>query len=61
MRWVYLLNTKSEAFQTFNNFHAWIENQAQAHIGTFCSDNGKEYTSNELKIIFPNMQLHIKL
>ena len=61
MCWVYLLKTKSEAFQTFKNFHAWIENQAQALIGTFQFDNGKEYTSNELKIIFPNMGLHIKL
>ena len=33
--WVYLLKTKYEAFQTFKNFHAWIENQAQARIGTF--------------------------
>ena len=47
MCWVYLLKTKFEAFQTFKNFHAWIENQAQARIGTFRSDNGKEYTSNE--------------
>ena len=30
MFWVYLLKTKSEAFQTFKNFHTWIENQAQA-------------------------------
>ena len=45
MCWVYLLKTKYEAFQTFKNFHKWIENQAQAHIGTFRSDNGKEYTS----------------
>ena len=49
MCWVYLLKTKSEAFQTFKNFHAWIENQAQAHIGTFRSNNGKEYTSNEFE------------
>ena len=47
MCWVYLLKTHPEAFQTFNNFHAWIENQAQALIGTFQFDNGKEYTSNE--------------
>ena len=46
MCWVYLLKTEYEAFQTFKNFHAWIENQAQACIGTFRSDNGKEYTSN---------------
>ena len=49
MCWVYLLKTKYEAFQTFNSFHAWIENQAQARIGTFRSDNGKEYTSNDFE------------
>ena len=43
------IETKSEAFQTFKNFHAWIENQAQACIGTLHSDNGKEYTSNGFK------------
>ena len=36
-----------EAFRTFKNFHAWIHNKAQARIGTFRFDNGKEYTSNE--------------
>ena len=46
MCWVYLLKTKSEAFQTFKNFHAWIENEAQACIDTFHSNNTKEYTSN---------------
>ena len=49
MCWVYLLETKSEAFQTFKNFHACIKNQAQACIGTFHFDNGKEYTSNEFE------------
>ena len=43
------MKTKSEAFQTFKNFHAWIESQAQARIGTFCSANGKEYISNEFE------------
>ena len=37
----YLLKTKSESFQTFKKFHAWIENQEQALIGTFHYDNGK--------------------
>ena len=36
-----------EALRTFKNFHAWIHNKAQARIGTFRFDNGKEYTSNE--------------
>ena len=54
MCWVYLLKTKSEAFQTFKNFHAQIENQAQACIGTFRQDNDKEYTSKEFKNYLSN-------
>ena len=41
MCWVYLLNHKYEAFDTFRNFHVWIENEAQSHIATLHSDNGK--------------------
>ena len=26
--WVYLLNNKSNSFQTFKNFYTWIENDA---------------------------------
>ena len=46
MCWVYLLKNKSEAFETFKNFHAWIENDAQSHIGSINTNNGKGYTSN---------------
>ena len=49
MCWVFLLKTNFEEFQTFKNFHAWIENQAQERIETFSFDNGKEYISNELE------------
>ena len=49
MCWIYLLKNKSDAFQTFKNFHAWIENDAQTHIGSLRTDNGKEYTSNEFE------------
>eukprot|EP00253_Pinus_taeda_P011167 PITA_11167 len=49
MCWVYLLKKKSDAFLTFKNFHKWIENDAQSHIGSIRTDNGKEYTSNEFE------------
>ena len=61
MCWVYLVMTRSEAFQTLKKFHAWIENQAQAHIGTFRFDNVKNAPLMILKTIFVNMGLHIKL
>ena len=43
---VYLSKNKFDAFQTFNNFHAEIENDSKNHIGSIHTDNGKEYTSN---------------
>ena len=49
MCWVYLLKNKSDGFQTFKNFHAWIQNDAQCHIGSICTDNRKNYTSNEFE------------
>jgi transposase InsO family protein len=47
--WVYLLKQKSQAFETFKKFHLWIENEAQSLIGTLCTNNGGEYTSNEFE------------
>jgi hypothetical protein len=37
--WVYLLKDKSQAFETFKNFHVWIQNEAQSHIGSLRIDN----------------------
>ena len=47
MCWVYLLKEKSQAFDTFKNFHLWIKNETQLNIGTLRSDNGGEYTSKD--------------
>jgi len=49
MCWVYLLKKSFDAFQTFKNFHKWIENDAKSHIWSIPTDNGKEYTSNEFE------------
>jgi hypothetical protein len=49
MYWVYLLKHKSQAFETFKNFHVWIENETQSSINSLHIDNGREYTSNELE------------
>jgi hypothetical protein len=49
MCWLYLLKNKSQAFETFKNFHVWIQNEAPSHIGSLRTDNGKEYTSNEFE------------
>jgi hypothetical protein len=47
MWWVYLLKHKSQSFETFKNFHVWIENEAQSNISTLHNDNGGKYTSIE--------------
>ena len=39
--WVYLLKNKYDAFQTSKKFCTWIENDAQSHIGSIRTDNGK--------------------
>jgi transposase InsO family protein len=50
MCWVYLLKDRSEDFETFKIFHVWIQNEAQSHIVSLSTDNGREYTSNEFEI-----------
>jgi hypothetical protein len=47
---VYLLKDKSQTFETFKNFHVWIQNEAHSRIGSLCTYNGREYTSNEFEI-----------
>jgi transposase InsO family protein len=49
MCWVYLLKVKSQAFDTFKNFHLWIKNETQLNIGTLRTDNGGEYTSKDFE------------
>jgi hypothetical protein len=39
MCWVYFLKAKSQDFETFKNFHVWIQNEAQSHISTLHTDN----------------------
>ena len=49
MCWVYLLKAKSQAFDTFKNFHLWIKHEAQLNIGTLRTDNSGEYTSQDFE------------
>ena len=47
MTWIYLLKSKkSNVLHTFRSFHAWIKNNFNTSIGTFHSDNAKEYLSH---------------
>jgi hypothetical protein len=47
MCWVYLMKDKPQYFETFKNFHVWIQNEAQYHISSLHTNNEREYTSNE--------------
>ena len=47
--WIYFLKRKDEVFNKFKEFKALIENHIEKKIKTFRSDNGREFTSNELK------------
>ena len=49
MCWVHLLKEKSQAFDTFKNFHLWIKNETQLNFGTLRSDNAGEYTSKDFE------------
>jgi hypothetical protein len=45
---MYLLKTKDEVFDKFQEFKAEVENLIGKNIKTLRSDNGGEYTSKEL-------------
>jgi hypothetical protein len=45
--WLYLLKTKDEVFNKFQEFKAEIENLTNKKIKTLRTDNGREYTSKE--------------
>jgi transposase InsO family protein len=45
----YFLKHKYQAFETFKNFHLWIENEAQYSINTLRTDNGGKYNTNEFE------------
>jgi hypothetical protein len=49
MCWVYFLKEKSQAFETSKIFHVRIQNETHSCIGSLCTDNGREYTSNEFE------------
>ena len=43
------MKNKEEVFSKFKEVKAFIENHTENKIKTFLSNNGKEFTSNELK------------
>jgi transposase InsO family protein len=47
--WIFFMKTKDEVFSLLREFRALVENQTGKKIKVLRSDNGGEYTSNELK------------
>ena len=47
--WIYFLKTKDDAFNRFQEFKALVENQIEKNIKVSRSNNGGEYTSNDLE------------
>ena len=47
--WIYFLKGKYEVFEKLTEFKALVENISKKKIKTLRSDNGGEFTSNEIK------------
>ena len=47
MTWVYFLKEKSEEFENFKAFKAYVENETYLKINHLRLDNGGEFTSNK--------------
>ena len=47
--WVYLLHSKSKAFDDFQKFMAYVDNQFSTRIKVFRSDSGGEYMSHQFQ------------
>ena len=52
--WIYMLNSKLEAFDKFAQFNAMVATQFSLKIKTFRSDGEGEFTSNEFKSYLTN-------
>ena len=49
MTWLYLIKTKDEVFQIFQNFHIMIQNQFSTKIQLLWLDNGGEFVNHRFK------------
>ena len=47
--WVYLLKSKDQVFQNFQQFHAMVERETRKPLKSLRTDNGGEYISQEFK------------
>ncbi|GLU17722.1 hypothetical protein SLE2022_340780 [Rubroshorea leprosula] len=61
MCWVYFLKQKSEVFGVFVRFKALVENESGNTIKALRTDNGAEYTSNQLVEFLQKSGIHHQL
>jgi transposase InsO family protein len=52
--WVYFLEKKSEAFETFKKFKVMVEKMTGKNIRSLRLDRGDEYLSNQFKSYYKN-------
>jgi hypothetical protein len=45
--WVYFMKLKSDVFNEFQKFKAFVEKESGCHVSTLRSDNGEEFCSKE--------------
>ena len=61
MSWVFILKHKSETFENFKKFKAFMEKQSGCSIKTLQSDRGGEFNSNEFNIFCEENGIHREL
>jgi transposase InsO family protein len=59
--WLYLLKSKDEVFNKFQEFKAEIENLTNKKIKTLRIDNGGEYTSKEFIVFYKSIGIRREL
>lgn len=58
--WVIPLRVKSDVFQAFSNFRAYVVNQFKTDIQSFQCDNGREFNNTKLLTLFQQNGIKIR-
>jgi transposase InsO family protein len=59
--WVYFMKEKSEVFAKFKEFKKKIESELNMKIKCLCTDNGREYLSNEFTMYLTEHKIRRQL
>jgi len=61
MSWVYFLKHKSETFEIFKKFKAFVEKQSDYQVKALCTDRGGEFVLNEFNNFCGVHRIHREL